>query len=314
MRIIFLLSLFLNIFFNGASANEAVTLLKKMSNSMRTHTYAGTLIYSRAGNLVTMNVNHAFKDGKESFKLRRLSGVPTERAKVGDIILHSFPGPAIMRSGYPIPHGIEFSHDYFTKSPYLFEILSQERVAERSVTCVVAEPLDSHRYKYKFWIDNETYLMLKAVTINNEGRIGEEFEFSEIHPGGLKGKNTKPSDRLQIRVHTITPGQKLADFSPSTWFPSGYSLVSNLSDKTITGILTTLVFSDGLGSFSLFLESGLEISPMFIDAIYGSTIALGRDFRSGEKVLRATLVGEIPIETGRSIIETLDIKGLMHFL
>jgi negative regulator of sigma E activity len=51
-----------------------------------------------------------------------------------------------------------------------------------------------------------------------------------------------------------------------------------------------------------------------MQAILGPTVALGKDYALSGGALRVTLVGEIPPETGKTIIDALDVDGLKGLL
>ena len=72
----------------------------------------------------------------------------------------------------------------------------------------------------------------------------------------------------------------------------------------------TLVYTDGLGSFSIFLELINSRPEPDMQATLGPTVALGKDYALSRGALRVTLVGEIPQKTGKTIIEALDVNGL----
>ncbi|MGB2474455.1 MAG: MucB/RseB C-terminal domain-containing protein, partial [Litorivicinaceae bacterium] len=91
-------------------------------------------------------------------------------------------------------------------------------------------------------------------------------------------------------------------------------LVSALPSRAGSQRVYTLVYTDGLGSFSIFLELTRARPDPDMQAILGPTVALGKDYALSGGALRVTLVGEIPPETGKTIIDALDVDGLKGLL
>ena len=115
-------------------------------------------------------------------------------------------------------------------------------------------------------------------------------------------------------MHPITAQETVLQFSPASWLPTGYQLVSALPSKAAGQKIYSLVYSDGLGSFSIFLELTSSRAEPEMLAISGPTIALGKDYSFSGGALRVTLVGEIPQTTGKTIIDALDVNGLKGLL
>jgi sigma-E factor negative regulatory protein RseB len=296
------------------NSEPAVSRLQAMASAVKSLAYSGKLFYQREGVLSNLAFQHDFKNGEERARLRRLSGQPLERARVGDSLFEAMPGPDVLRQGYPLPGLIHPGLTQMRESPYRFSLGAKERVADRSAQVVNVEALDDHRYSYKFWVDYETDLLLKSQTVSIEGKILEQFEFSELALGSQSIQVALDQVSLQVNVHPITAQETVLQFSPASWLPTGYQLVSALPSKAAGQKIYSLVYSDGLGSFSIFLELTNSRAEPEMLAISGPTIALGKDYSFSGGALRVTLVGEIPQTTGKTIIDALDVNGLKGLL
>jgi sigma-E factor negative regulatory protein RseB len=265
------------------SSEPAKEKLRAMTMAVRTLSYSGKLVYQRADVLANLAFQHDVINGKEAARLRRLSGQPLERAQSGNVLIEAVPGPDVLRQGYPLPGMINAESTQIFEAPYQITLGNVERIADRSAQLVLVESMDGHRHSYKFWVDEETSLLLRSQTVNADNQTLEQ-----------------PESVLQ--------------FSPASWLPAGYQLVSALPSRAGSHRVYTLVYTDGLGSFSIFLELTNARPEPDMQAILGPTVALGKDYALSGGALRVTLVGEIPPETGKTIIDALDVDGLKGLL
>ena len=144
--------------------------------------------------------------------------------------------------------------------------------------------------------------------------FGVQFEVSELAVGPQTVEIAGGQEALQVKVYPITEPESVLQFSPASWLPAGYQLVSALPSRAGSHRVYTLVYTDGLGSFSIFLELTSARPEPDMQAILGPTVALGKDYALSGGALRVTLVGEIPAETGKTIINALDVDGLKGLL
>lgn len=296
------------------TSEPALDRLKSMATAVRSLSYSGKLVYQRADVLANLAFQHDVVDGEERARLRRLSGTPMERAQSGQSLIEATPGPNVLRQGYTLPGLLNTEVRQMLDAPYRLSLQTEERVADRLAQVVFVEALDGHRHSYRFWIDDDSSLLLKSQTLNADGQILEQFEFSDLSVGVQTVEIASGDEPLQVRVHPIQTTQDVLQFSPASWLPSGYQLVSALPSRAAGQRIYTLVYSDGLGSFSIFLELLTARAQPDMQAILGPTVALGKDYPLSGGALRVTLVGEIPAQTGKTIIEALDVDGLKGLL
>ncbi len=297
-----------------AIVNPAQERLLAMTTAIQSLSYSGKLAYQRADVLANLAFQHEIVDGIERARLRRLSGTPLERSQAGDSLIQATPGPDVLRQGYPLPGLINAETKLLFDAPYEFLLGVEERVADRPAETVLVRALDPHRHSYKFWIDLETSLLLKSQTLNEKGQVLEQFEFSQIAVEDQEIPLASDNESLQIRVHPIKTPEQVMQFSPASWLPKGYQLVAALPSRASGQPIYTLVYSDGLGSFSIFLELSSSRPEPDMQALLGPTVALGKDYPLGSGILRVTLVGEVPPATGKTIIDALDVEGLKGLL
>jgi len=296
------------------SSESAKEKLRSMAIAVRSLSYSGKLVYQRADVLANLAFQHDIVNGRETARLRRLSGKHLERAQSGNSLIEAIPGPDVLRQGYPLPGMINSEPRQIFEAPYQITLGGVERIADRSAQLISVESMDGHRHSYKFWVDEETSLLLRSQTLNGENQTLEQFEFSELTIGPQTVDIASGQESLRVKVYPITEPESVLQFSPASWLPSGYQLVSALPSRAESHRVYTLVYTDGLGSFSIFLELMNSRPEPDMQAILGPTVALGKDYALSGGALRVTLVGEIPAETGRTIINALDVDGLKGLL
>ena len=296
------------------SSEPAKEILRSMAVAVRSLSYSGKLVYQRADVLANLAFQHDVINGEEIARLRRLSGQPMERAQSGNTLIEAVPGPNVLRQGYPLPGFINPEPRQIFEAPYQITAGGVERIADRSAQLILVESMDGHRHTYKFWVDEETFLLLRLQTLNSENQTLEQFEFSELSVGQQIVEIAGGEESLQVKVYPITQPDAVLQFSPASWLPAGYQLVSALPSSAGSNQVYTLVYTDGLGSFSIFLELINSRPEPDMQATLGPTVALGKDYALSRGALRVTLVGEIPQKTGKTIIEALDVNGLKGLL
>ncbi|MEC9076790.1 MAG: MucB/RseB C-terminal domain-containing protein [Pseudomonadota bacterium] len=296
------------------SSELAKERLRSMAMAARSLAYSGKLVYQRADVLANLAFEHDVINGQEAARLRRLSGKPLERAQSGNSLIEASPGPDVLRQGYPLPGIINAKPRQIFEAPYQITLGGVERIADRSAQLVLVESMDGHRHSYRFWVDEDTSLLLRSQTLNSENQTLEQFEFSELSIGPQSVEIAAGQESLQVKVYPITRPDAVLQFSPASWLPAGYQLVSALPSRKGSHRVYTLVYTDGLGSFSIFLELTSARPEPDMQAILGPTVALGKDYALSGGALRVTLVGEIPPQTGKTIINALDVDGLKGLL
>ena len=119
------------------SSEPAKEKLRSMAEAVRAMSYSGKLVYQRADVLVNLAFQHDVVNGKETARLRRLSGEPLERAQSGSSLIEATPGPNVLRQGYPLPGMINSEPRQIFEAPYQITLGGVERIADRSAQLVL---------------------------------------------------------------------------------------------------------------------------------------------------------------------------------
>jgi sigma-E factor negative regulatory protein RseB len=154
------------------------------------------------------------------------------------------------------------------------------------------------RYGYKFWVDKEFGLLLKAVTLAEHGDALEQIGFSQLTL--MDGQNMdwfKPKFDPSKSYVMDQDGPSKANSADMDWdltqLPAGYRKVDQVK-QLVQGKglpVTQMIFSDGLASISIFIEPLAKgVRPKVGHTIVGATnfYALVHE---GHQVM---VIGEVP--------------------
>lgn len=285
-------------------ADEAETLLNKMSSAASGESYQGDFIYERAGSFSTHRVWRQV-NGDVVERLLRTDGVTQEWVRRNDTLQCTSASAA----------GVALSYRAMLpeKSPtlqqwYTLNVLGLSRVANRAVTVVSVQPRDSLRYAHELYLDIDSGLLLQSLLINDKGALLERFQFTNlqlgpVNPEQLRADSTCVAASEELVVTPLTDGRWLP-----AWIPPGFTPIrreSHLSTESGLPIFTQ-IFTDGLARFTVFIEPVVgDQSAADLLAQLGPTIAVSRKLDTPEGDFIATVVGEIPPVTARRVVASL---------
>ena len=295
-----------------ATDPEAVQWLEGMVDAMRNRAYEGTLVYSHDGQVDSMSIVHGRLDGVEHERLRTLSGRTFELIRAGDRLTCVWPakGRALVsrRPGDLLPprppRGLQSLPE-----PYTAEWAGESRVAGRAAVVIDVNPGDRFRYGYRMWIDRETRLLLRSDLRSTDGAVVEQLMFTDLRPlPAVSAARFEPTlEGLSYVDHGGPEGSGSVLREPEwrvTDLPAGFRDLSHRR-KTMEPhgrAVQHSVFSDGLASFSVFVEPpGADAMPLDGLSRMGAVHAFG--LRRDDH--HVTVVGEVPAETVRRVARSV---------
>lgn len=269
-------------------------MLERMSAALQELSYQGIFIYRRDEDLAAMKVIHlAHKEGERELLLT-LTGEARETVR---------DSRRFGLMGQQVAGRLAGIDGYYQLAP-----VSRDRVAGRDAKLIAVAPRDQFRYGYRLWIDDKTGLLLKSDLLGEQGRVLEQVMFTSIELLPEKEKQ---------RLLAETAGQPSDPQEPATastgrlkWIittiPAGFQLITT-RPTTPQGGVAHMIYSDGLASVSVFIESDLAanekafmgVSSMGAVNAYGNVVA-------GHQV---TVVGEVPEITVKTIGQSIRYQG-----
>lgn len=294
-------------------AERVKQLLAQMAVATRQLDYRGLFTYQHGSYQETLQVVHSVKNGTEFERLQHLTGPAREILRAGRDVGCQYIGDQLLGGRLSLL-GEQAGLDRF----YHFNIRGRERVAGRESWLLDVIPRDHFRYGYVLSIDNETGLLLKSFLIGRNRQILERFQFVELELGAVASApsaDVLPATSSSRRVvdHRLS-GCNLeqspdAEFWNAGWLPAGF-LFTGQERKALEAEgawRDVLMYTDGLTSFSVFIEPVPSVAVLEGTAQRGATVVYLSGLRLGDSYYRVTVVGEVPIQTAQRVAASIAV-------
>jgi sigma-E factor negative regulatory protein RseB len=217
--------------------------LQRMNTALRQRDYVGTLVYLRDGQIDALQLRHASGAGG-GFRITSLSGEAIEVLdEAGSVSVTTAGRVSVMAGGtvsLPLPQARHANPQH-----YELVLAGQDRVAGRQSQVLDVRPRDGFRYGYRLWLDADSALLLKSVTVGPDGRPVEQLMFTVLD---IDANAATAAEAPEV----VAPAAAAAP-SRAEWrvldIPDGFSpqLISS-------GPSTHLLFSDGVARISVYIE------------------------------------------------------------
>lgn len=302
----------------AATEDGAWQTLQKAAVAARALSYQGVFVCQSGSQSKSVQITHFFNGQGEYARNIVLDGTPREVfSQNNDLVIFSPKNQKIVvekRRGQNMFPAILPTNLDAIKENYTLRPADPERVAGRISQVMVLEPKDTLRYSYKFWIDTEYGLLLKSVMFNSRNEAMESIGFNQlalltkVDLDWFKPKidNNKSYVMEEEAAITIAENATNLDWSIKD-LPTGYRQVDQMR-RVVHGKplpVTHLIFSDGLATVSLFIESVAKtVKPKIIHSIVGNT-SFYTNTADGYQV---TAVGEVPEATVAQIARAVAFK------
>jgi sigma-E factor negative regulatory protein RseB len=291
----------------SASADDEVQQwLDRMANAVESLNYRGTLVHVREDRVDTLRIIHRADDDGVKERIYAVDGEPREVLRDGNKVRCLLPGdqPQVMESqlsGRLLPN-FPVSRLTSPESAYRMNMGGSERVAGMMTRIVTIEPRDEYRYGYRLWLEEESGMLLRYALIEPGGRQLQQLSFTSIELGvsitdaELAPAMTDAPKMLTTRLKD-TEGRirsSRRDEAFRNRVPPGFSLANVGRGRAENGEeFEHLLFSDGLASFSIYIENADA------DAVGSRLKTMGAvhvftDQGGGRSL---TVVGEVPAAT-----------------
>lgn len=285
--------------------------------------YTGRSIYmAGSADVISLEVRHAVFDGEAWERIIHLSDQQAEILRRGRKVSCLHPNNKTEFSLGQLSSSLQnpFMRENFAlPAHYRLVKGGASRVAGRNVWQLDVLPEDRLRYGYRLWLDKETGLLLKSVTLDQRGNALELFEFVQIdldttltkadfEPGEALKQATRPPNGAAAPA-SESAAQDTAENKDRgwpvnwrlAWLPKGFAAANNEMRPLAGGPAASQVYSDGLAAFTVFLEPMVQETAPEGSQTHGATLAVSRQLSRGEDRYLVTIVGEIPMETALQV-------------
>ncbi|MCW8830383.1 MAG: MucB/RseB C-terminal domain-containing protein [Gammaproteobacteria bacterium] len=265
MRFVFLVpGLFLSVCLSmPAVASDVSDLLKKMTTTDDHLNYQGVLVLRKLDNLVAMHVEHGVDDRGVWESMVSLNGEASRVVRVNDKVTSIYPERRLLtvthsknkHSLHPaLPENLEKLEAYYT-----INRLKNDRIANHSAVVLDVVPNDGLRYGYRYWLDEQTGVLLRCDLLNEDRRVVEQMMFTMLEylpsiPASAFAEIDSKGFR-ERQLDQVTPAQQNPAWQVNN-LPTGFMLTQSRVRETSKGEVLHLAYSDGLASVSVFVEPG----------------------------------------------------------
>ena len=302
-----------------ASAEEPREWLERMNQALVSRNYDGVFSHWQGGRVEMLRIIHRLQDGEVTERLVSLDGSGREFIRSGAELACYLPDKRTVvverrPEGKPLLGNFP-SFDESSAGVYDVQEVKRTRFNRRNTRVISVTPRDDFRYGYRLWIDESTAMPLKTQLCDGRGRVIEQMVFASLTlMARIPNATFRPevaTDGFQWIRNEREPVRALAASPQVTWnaikLPPGFRM-TNRSAQLMPGSrspVAHLVFTDGLASVSVFVESHTS-EPVPKGQRSGATrMGSSSAFSTVIDGHKVTAVGEVPPATVRFIANSL---------
>ena len=293
--------------------------LARMHEAAKKRAYVGTFVVSSGGTMTSAKIWHVCEGSQQMERVDMLSGAPRSTFRHNDQVVTFMPEHKVVRhekrdslGGFP-----QFlqTTDSRIADFYAVRTGGVERVAGVEADIVTLQPKDTLRFGYRVWTERKRGLVVKLQTLDLDGKVLEQAAFSELQldaplrmdklvqmMGKVDGYRVEKPALVKTTASAEGWSVKLpvAGFKPVSCYKRPSSSAAAAGDEPLQWI-----FSDGLASVSVFVESVDKQRPD-----KESTLSLGATQTLTRQVNNhwITVMGEVPMATLRLFASSIERK------
>jgi len=306
---------------SGWAQSSAQVYLDRMSHSFRELDYRGVFTYEFGEQMESLRIIHVVRDGVERERLLHLDGDPVEYVRDAHQLSCVHPGHQKLRLGMGagVPLARKMISTERVTDYYELATGGLTRVADRPAREVAVLPRDPYRYGFRLYLDEQTGLLLKSLTLGPRGEIIERFQFVDIEIGAAVDDAElamSASGGTSVHHHMLEqdsqrPSVALSAPAEPQWVPPGFTPSASTGLRPDKAAEPALMYTDGFATFTLVVE---EIDPLLAlptdgRARKGATVAYVRHVTAAERSYVLTVVGEIPLMTARKVARSVSLSS-----
>ena len=263
--------------------------------------------------VASFRIVHMVIDGVEHERIAHRGGPRREILRTGGQVSYALPADdesfAVAADLPAGPYPRRFMRSEDLSAHYRFDLSGRGNVIGRPAVCLEVHPLDDNRYGFLLWLDEETGLLLRSELRDATGRYLERVEFLSLKVGA-----SVSADALRPEIPNV-PVQPAPDFiegpaPPAVpvnwkigWVPAGFRITDAHPHEAKQGV--HVMFSDGLATFSVFIEAAPQSAAGGVFSRNGATVLLSHDLTAERGDYLVTVVGEVPPETAQRVAESV---------
>lgn len=164
-----------------AETSDPARLIRSMSRALRELNYEGTFVHMQGMSVSTLHILHASDGDGELERMRSLDGEAREIIRDHSLVTCIWPGTQSVVVSKSKPRRLlpDVDASLAGNASYRLRVDGLDRVADRETRVVSVVPQDSYRYGYRFWIDDETRMLLRSMMLDGNRSV-EQVVFTTI--------------------------------------------------------------------------------------------------------------------------------------
>lgn len=295
-----------------AMPEDARDWVMRMLQAGQSLNYKGNMIGIRESKVELMGIVHKIGAEGEQERIYSLNGIPREIIRKSGELICYLPDKnkglqsKLFQDQRFFPSFTDSELDKLDRY-YSFELGEMGRILNRQAQLIKIMPRDEFRYGYRLWIDKETGLLLSSACVDHDDNPLEQYMFTDVQIDiDIPDADLEPSPlAMEGLTWTETRANEPKDTSELACklenLPQGYELIYAM-DKPATdneNMMSQYVFSDGLSTFSLFVEHMYKPDEMKMQGAY--QLGIVNVYSRIVEDNRITLMGEIPKVTAKAV-------------
>jgi len=308
----------LSLFSLGVHADELDKWLQKMKQAMMSSNYEGILIIRHDDQMQSLQIKHGMNPQQGMWEsIDSLNGEARQIMRANGLVTTVFPERKLLTvSRYslasPMHPQVPDDQKKF-RQHYNVTLVGQDRVANKLARILDVSPKDQYRYGFRFWLEENSGLLLKCDLKSADGKIIEQLMYSQLTlleqpPQQESFENKDGFKVINMDEHRVT----LADSPLSiTQLPAGFEMVQASRQPAMhgEGDVHHLVFSDGMASVSVFMQKQNPHKKTYEGlSKMGAVNVMIRPL--GDYQL--TVLGEVPLDTIKMMAQSATLTSHTH--
>jgi sigma-E factor negative regulatory protein RseB len=288
--------------------------LERMNQALTTRNYDGTFTHWQGGAVETLRIIHRLQDGQVAERLVSLDGSGREFIRTGSSLACYLPDRrTVLVEQRPAEESLVGFPAVNSQAVGNYDIreVARMRLNRRDTHVISVAPRDEFRYGYRLWIDDSTAMPLKSQLCDTDGRVIEQLVFASLtmaaHIPDSAFRPEVSTDGFQWLRNDAAP-PAAAPSTAAVWsalkLPPGFRMMMR-GPQTLPGSAAPvdhLVFSDGLASVSVFVETrGAAAGANEVAEVRSAHVGSSSAFSTVMNGYKITAVGEVPPATVRFI-------------
>jgi sigma-E factor negative regulatory protein RseB len=291
--------------------------LDRMVGASGKVSFRGTLVHMCGGKVDVVKVVHRVEDGRITERVKSLDADGREIIRNPEEVMCILPDQRTVLVGTQQSAGhadrfleAQVSFANLNDTNYRLQTQQQAHVAGRDAEVIAIRPIDNFRFGYRLWIDREHALPLKYELLDERGDSIEQTLYTQISfADGIGQAEVEPTIVMDSfvwqhsgnEISAATDSESaIPDVAAAGWrvekMPSGFELVAVEAGPAEgpQAEARQLVYSDGLASVSVFIESETEESERRAGA---SEMGAMNAYTTMVDEFLVTAVGGVPLRT-----------------